>query len=70
MGSWTIHVEGHGIHDNGREDDADSLLEAFIAALLAAGHAVNRASFTVGARRSTHQSLLPGGHEDRLTVNE
>lgn len=67
MGSWTMHLDGHGVHDNGHEGDADSLLEDFITKLRAAGHVVNRASFTVGARRATHSPAAPV--DDQHLVN-
>lgn len=50
MGQWSIHIEGHGIHDNGRDDDADAMLERFCAEL-AAHHQVRSATFTVGSAR-------------------
>ena len=25
MGNWAIHIEGHGIHDNGKDEDADGI---------------------------------------------
>jgi hypothetical protein len=69
VGSWTLHAEGHGIHDNGRQDDADAMFEKFIADLRAAGHVVNRASVTVGVRRSTHSASVEGDGS-KLTVSE
>ncbi len=30
MGHWAIHVEGSGIHDSGRPDDADAMLKTFV----------------------------------------
>jgi hypothetical protein len=50
MGSWVIHIEGHGIHDNGRPDDADALLMEFVRQLRQY-HDVNAATFTVGGTR-------------------
>lgn len=51
MGNWVMHVEGHGIHDNGREDDADSMLKEFAGSLRAAGHEVHAVSFATGTVR-------------------
>jgi hypothetical protein len=50
MGNWSIHIEGAGIHDNGRDDDAEVMLERF-AADLAAHHQVHSVTFTVGTTR-------------------
>lgn len=51
MGSWTIVVEGHGIHDNDKPEDADARLREFVSQLQADGHVINRASIAVGTRR-------------------
>jgi hypothetical protein len=51
MGHWSIHVEGHGIHDNGRPDDADARLKEFAEQLAADGHQVDSATITVGSTR-------------------
>lgn len=51
MGNWVMVIEGHGIHDNGREDDADSMLRDFAGKLRIAGQAVQSVSMTVGAAR-------------------
>ena len=50
MGQWTIVINGHGIHDNGREDDADAICARFLAEL---GKSQSELSctFTVGASR-------------------
>lgn len=50
MGDWTIHIEGHGIHDNGRADDADELLKEFVRKL-EEQHEVYSATLTVGSAR-------------------
>lgn len=50
MGHWVMVIEGAGIHDNGRDDDAESMLEDF-AGELAKHHAVHKCSFTVGSTR-------------------
>lgn len=51
MGEWTMVVNGHGIHDNGREDDADALLEKFISDLQRSQQ-VDSVQFTVGTSRA------------------
>ena len=50
MGHWSIHIEGAGIHDNGRDDDAEAMLKEF-AAKLAEHHSVHSVTFTVGDTR-------------------
>ena len=50
MGHWSIHIEGSGIHDNGRDDDAEAMLKAFVHDL-AAKHSVQLVTFTVGTSR-------------------
>jgi len=51
MGEWTIVVQGHGIHDNGRDDDADAICRRFVAEL-AKSQELQSVHFTVGARRA------------------
>lgn len=52
MGSWAITIHGHGIHDNGKEEDADAMLKKFVAELRAkGGHVINSARFTAGTGR-------------------
>ena len=51
MGEWTIVVQGHGIHDNGRVDDADAICRRFVAEL-AKSQQIESVRFTVGARRA------------------
>ena len=43
MGNWKIEIDGHGIHHNGRTDDADAMAKAFVQALIGAGHEVKSA---------------------------
>jgi hypothetical protein len=50
MGHWSMHIEGAGVHDNGRDDDAEVMLQEF-AAKLAAHHAVQSVTFIVGSAR-------------------
>jgi hypothetical protein len=60
MGNWAIHVEGHGIHDNKIENDADTLLADFVKKLRDAGHVVSSASFHAGSGKRLH---APAGDE-------
>jgi hypothetical protein len=53
MGHWSMHIEGAGIHDNGRPDDVEAMLERF-ASELAAHHQVHSVTLTTG---STHELL-------------
>jgi hypothetical protein len=52
MGNWSMHIEGHGIHDNGQEEDADSMLRDFAGQLRIKGHAVHSATITTGATKA------------------
>jgi hypothetical protein len=51
MGNWSMHIEGHGIHDNGKDEDADVMLREFTGKLASAGHQVHSATITIGAAR-------------------
>lgn len=51
MGSWSLSIHGHGIHDNGKEEDVDQLLEKFIQELKDAGHQLDAAYLTIGSGR-------------------
>lgn len=51
MGEWTIVIQGHGIHDNGRDDDADAICRRFVDEL-AKSQQLQSVNFTVGARRA------------------
>jgi hypothetical protein len=62
MGQWSIHIEGGGIHDNGRPDDADAMLKAFVEDL-AKYHTVNSATFTVGQTRDLVHPATLGEHD-------
>lgn len=50
VGSWSMHIEGHGIHDNGRPDDAEVLFHAFVRELTRSQD-VAAASITIGGTR-------------------
>lgn len=51
MGHSVIHIESTGIHDNGRDDDADVMFARFVDDLAKAGHQVHHATFTTGSTR-------------------
>jgi hypothetical protein len=51
MGHWAMHIEGGGLHDNGRDDDAEAMLRVFAGKLADAGHEVDLATITVGHSR-------------------
>jgi hypothetical protein len=59
MGEWTITIHGHGIHHNGRDNDADRLVQKFVDELADKGQWVESASITVGAR--THLGIPVNG---------
>jgi hypothetical protein len=51
MGNWSMHIEGHGIHDNALPGDADAMLKAFAGELAGAGHQIHSATITIGAAK-------------------
>jgi hypothetical protein len=58
-----MHIEGHGIHDNGREDDADGMLRDFAGQLRIAGQDVHAVSFTSGATKTLPVTVETGSVE-------
>lgn len=67
MGEWTIVIQGHGIHDNGRDDDADAICQRFVDEL-ARSQEIQHVHFTVGARRALGVptgGVVTGGHPGR-----
>lgn len=50
MGSWTLVVHGHGVHHNGKSEDAEVLAVKVKALFEEAGHTVERADITIGGR--------------------
>lgn len=52
MGNWHIAIDGHGVHDNGLDHDAEKRLQQFVEQLLNDGHQINHASITVGGARN------------------
>jgi hypothetical protein len=59
MGNWHIAIDGHGVHDNGLDHDAEQRLKDFVHQLLADGHHIHRATITVGSGRE----LVPASQE-------
>jgi hypothetical protein len=51
MGSWSIAIHGHGIHDNGKDEDVDAILQRFINELNESGQVLNAVHLTVGSGR-------------------
>ncbi len=67
MGAWTIVIQGHGIHDNGRDDDADAICQRFVDEL-AKSQEIQLVHFTVGAGRALGVptgGIITGGPPDR-----
>jgi hypothetical protein len=56
MGEWSVTVQGHGIHDNGRPDDADAIIGGFLEEL-AKSQQILSAVFTVGAARDLTEKV-------------
>jgi hypothetical protein len=59
MGTWQIVITGHGIHHNGRQDDAETMAAVFVGELRAAGHEVNGASFVLTSMDTDLLPLVP-----------
>lgn len=60
MGNWAMTIEGHGVHDNGLDRDAEARLSEFVGQLLKDGHQVHHAAITVGGVRE----LVPATDEE------
>ena len=52
MGSWTVHIAGHGVHDNGLSDDVDFMVKNLVNDLRKAGHTLDAVHLNVGAGRA------------------
>jgi hypothetical protein len=63
MGAWNIVIKGHGIHHNGRDDDANVMARKFAESLKLAGHDVNAATFQL-----VNGDESPSGAADDLLV--
>lgn len=59
MGNWKISITGHGIHHNGRQDDAETMAAVFIGELLAAGHEVSAAEFILTGEFTDLKAVAP-----------
>lgn len=51
MGNWHIAIDGHGVHDNGLDHDAEARLREFVTQLVDDGHQVHHATITIGGAR-------------------
>lgn len=51
MGAWHIAIDGHGVHDNGLDHDAENRLREFVEQLVTDGHTVHHSSITIGSAR-------------------
>ncbi len=73
MGEWTIVIQGHGIHNNGRPDDADAICQRFVDEL-AKSQEIKSAAFTVGVRQRmgvpVPDMVVTGGHPARSVKEE
>jgi len=61
-----MHIEGGGLHDNGRDDDADAMLRVFAGKLADAGHQVHSATITSGHAKE----LLNADETTPLAAND
>jgi hypothetical protein len=51
MGNWAINIQGVGCHHNkALQQDANRMARKFVNDLKAAGHSIERADFTFGAK--------------------
>lgn len=57
MGNWNINIQGVGMHHNDKPEDAEKMAAEFALKLHQAGHTVEAATFTYGAK----QDILPQG---------
>lgn len=64
MGNWSISIQGLGVHHNDScPQDADKLVNKFMAELIAGGHIIESAHFTFGGR----ENLLADGNQAQLS---
>ena len=67
MGSWSVSIHGHGIHDNGKEGDIDALLHKFIRELQEkGGHQIDAVHLTVGGGRKYSNLNVTGSPGTRV----
>jgi len=51
MGNWAVTIHGHGVHDNGKDEDAEHQVSKFVSQLRESGQQVHAVRFTVGTDR-------------------
>ena len=60
MGNWNINIQGVGAHHNAdNPTDADKMARVFAKQLLTAGHTVESAIFTHGAKDDINPTQKP-----------
>lgn len=63
MGNWSITIQGVGAHHNkAHEGDANRMARKFVRELKLAGHTIERADFTHGAKEDLLNEAQ--AHED------
>lgn len=62
MGNWNINIQGIGCHHNAPdyEGDAEKMAAAFVRALKNAGHQIESAAFTFGAKNDLAGDVILG----------
>jgi hypothetical protein len=59
MGNWAINIQGIGAHHNkAHNEDANRMARRFVRALKKAGHMIERADFTHGAKEDLGNEAL------------
>jgi hypothetical protein len=70
MGDWAILIRGHGIHDNGRQEDADQMAAVFVGELKAAGHEVTDCTFSLQHKNIlTSIPFVSSNHEEVISAD-
>ncbi len=70
MGNWNINIQGIGAHHNlNNPTDANLMADRFVAELKAAGHVVESATFTYGAKQPLTGSVEFGATEKGVSVD-
>lgn len=69
MGNWEIVVRGHGIHHNGRENDAEVMAKLFVEDLRAEGHDIECAIFSLTGGAQQEETDLLSGEVSRPLVH-
>jgi hypothetical protein len=68
MGTWQIVISGHGIHHNGKQEDAETMAAVFVGELRAAGHDVHSASFVCTSMETDLLPLVPAVESEAWKV--